>query len=82
MRKLSITHATGFRGKIQKFIASVFPLSHPACTNRMGALNIKNLTNFEEAKEPESNDYKEYKNFWLLQRFISNPFNVRSQLRK
>lgn len=30
LRKLSITHDIGFRGKVQTLIASVFPLSHPS----------------------------------------------------
>jgi hypothetical protein len=51
MRKLSITQDTGFRGKIQKLIASVFPIAHPSGTNRLGTLNTKNVTTFEEEVE-------------------------------
>jgi len=42
MRKLSVTHDTGFRGKVQKLIASVFPLIHPSGLNRAGNFNTKN----------------------------------------
>ena len=30
MRKLSVTHDIGFRGKVQKLIAAVFPMTHPS----------------------------------------------------
>jgi len=51
MRKLSVTHDTGFRGKVQKLIASVFPLTHPSGLNRAGNFNTKNQTNFESLEE-------------------------------
>jgi len=51
MRKLSVTHDTGFRGKVQKLIASVFPLTHPSGLNRAGNLNTKNQTSFESLEE-------------------------------
>lgn len=51
MRKLSLTHDIGFRGKIQKLIASVFPLTHPSGLNRLGNFNTKNQTSFETLEE-------------------------------
>lgn len=51
MRKLSATHDTGFRGKVQKLIASVFPLTHPSGLNRIGKLNIKNQTIYQSLEE-------------------------------
>lgn len=91
MRKLSVTHDTGFRGKVQKMIASVFPLAHPSGLNRFGHLNTKNQTLYEgeeEVKQEIENsnnkhqqlgsisEYKIYKNFWALQKYLTNPFNV------
>ncbi len=71
MRKLSVTHDTGFRGRVQKLIASVFPLTHPSGLNRVGSFNTKNETNYEKKEEiegenPSDEDYKLYKNFWSL----------------
>jgi len=48
LRKLSITQDTGLRGRIQKLIAAVFPLSHGACTNRAGLFNTNNITTIDE----------------------------------
>jgi THO complex subunit 1 transcription elongation factor len=44
MRKLSATHDTEFRGRVQKLIASVFPLTHPSGLNKPGNFNLKNVT--------------------------------------
>jgi uracil-DNA glycosylase len=51
MRKLSVTHDTEFRGRVQKLIASVFPLTHPSGLNRAGNFNTKNITQFETLEE-------------------------------
>ncbi|TNV82285.1 hypothetical protein FGO68_gene5609 [Halteria grandinella] len=87
MRKLSVTHDTEFRGRVQKLIASVFPLTHPSGLNRAGNFNIKNATQFEtleEIKEQRERikqeqggmDQKLYRTFWNLQKYLSNPFNI------
>ena len=51
MRKLSATHDTEFRGRIQQFIATVFPLTHASGLNKFGYINVKNTTNFESHDE-------------------------------
>ena len=51
MRKLSVTHDTEFRGRIQQFIASVFPLNHPSGLNKIGNFNVSNQTQFESLEE-------------------------------
>ncbi len=51
MKKLSATHDTEFRGRVQKLIASVFPLTHPSGLNRPGNFNLKNVTQFESMEE-------------------------------
>ena len=51
MKKLSATHDTEFRGRVQKLIASVFPLTHPSGLNRPGNFNLKNQTQFESLEE-------------------------------
>ena len=51
MKKLSATHDTEFRGRVQKLIASVFPLTHPSGLNKLGHFNIKNQTQFESLEE-------------------------------
>lgn len=85
MRKLSATHDTEFRGRVQKLIASVFPLTHPSGLNKPGNFNTKNLTSFENIEEikeqrhslgQDVSDSRLYRNFWSLQKYLSNPFNV------
>lgn len=87
MRKLSVTHDTEFRGRVQKLIASVFPLTHASGLNRTGNFNTKNITQFEtleEIKEQRERirqeqggmDQKLYRTFWNLQKYLSNPYNV------
>jgi len=39
IKKLSVTHDTQFRGKIQSFIAAAFPLAHPSGLNRSSVFN-------------------------------------------
>jgi len=56
MRKLSVTHDTEFRGSILKFIAGVFPLTHPSGLNKMGAFNVKNITQIECSEEVKEKD--------------------------
>jgi hypothetical protein len=51
MKKLSATHETEFRGKIQLFIATVFPLTHASGLNRIGHYNVKNTTNVDGPEE-------------------------------
>ena len=51
MKKLSATHDTEFRGRVQKLIASVFPLTHPSGLNKPGNFNLKNMTQFESLEE-------------------------------
>lgn len=51
MRKLSLTHDTGFRGKVQILIANVFPLMHGSGLNRIGKLNTQNETQIETLEE-------------------------------
>ena len=75
MKKLSATHETEFRGKIQRFIATIFPLTHASGLNKIGHYNVKNTTNVdgpEEIKEQikqqkqGGKDVREYRNFWSL----------------
>lgn len=51
MRKLSVTHDTGFRGRVQILIANVFPLMHGSGLNRLGKINTQNETKFETLEE-------------------------------
>lgn len=45
MKKLSITHDTRFRGRVQTLIAAAFPLTHPSGTDELiGSLIINNTS--------------------------------------
>ena len=80
LKKLSITNDTSFRGRVQMFITAVFPLSEKSGVNLKGTLNTQNVTLIDGA--PTANapatefDFPFYRNFWLLQRLIENPFLV------
>lgn len=78
--KLSITQDTGLRGRILKLNASVFDVTHPACTNKTGTINTTNETKIDEEKLDNTimseDEFREYRNFWKLQEYLSNPFNV------
>jgi hypothetical protein len=91
MKKLSATHDTEFRGRIQKLIASVFPLTHPSGLNKPGNFNLKNQTQFESLEEIKeqiesqkargqganvATDSKLYRNFWNLQKYLANPLSI------
>lgn len=91
LNKLSCTYHTEFIGRIHKLIANVFPLSHKSGVNLKGTFNDKiTIDTSEDAEmELESNillgsqdketpklSFEFYKNFWLLQKYISDPFQV------
>ena len=93
LNKLSTTNHTNFIGRIHKLIADVFPLSHKSCVNFKGIYNQRiaiettnedvEMPNDEESICPKKEEiisslsYSFYKNFWLLQKYISDPFQVR-----
>jgi hypothetical protein len=51
IKKLSVTHDTQFRGKVQSFITAAFPLTHPSGLNRSGLYNTSNKTICESIEE-------------------------------
>lgn len=93
LNKLSTTSHTNFIGRIHKLIADVFPLSHRSGVNFKGIYNqriaIEPTNEDVQMQEDEettwvktdenitSLSYSFYKNFWLLQKYISDPFKVR-----
>jgi hypothetical protein len=90
MKKLSATHDTEFRGRVQKVFASAFPLTHPSGLNKLGTFNLKNQTQFESLEEIKeqaesqmsqgqnsvASDARMYRNFWSLQRYLANPLSI------
>lgn len=93
LEKLSSTNDTEFIGRVHKLIANTFPLSHRSGVNFKGLYNDRTTSVIEEDIEMKeenqghllvneiskasmlSNDF--FNNFWLLQKYISDPFQVR-----
>ena len=91
LHKLSATNHTDFIGRIHKLIINVFQCSHKSGVNFKGFYNdriqiyINEEIKTDQKKTPigkgENNfedklSYKFFKNFWLLQKYIANPFKV------
>ena len=86
MSKLTVTHDLQFRGALQKFLAQTIPPTHPTGVNLNSKFNEANTTSIETQPElllasnsksvVNSGEYKCYKNFWSLQKYLNNPFAV------
>jgi THO complex subunit 1 len=76
LKKLSQTHDTQFRGRIQLLISCIFPISERSGVNVNGGYNTGNQTTIEAKSSQPSQEYDFYHNFWTLQKYISNPFLV------
>ena len=91
--RLSSTNDTEFIGQVHKLIANVFPLSHRSGVNFKGSYNKRITNEIEEDVEMKEDDqghllvneiskasmlsHDFFENFWLLQKYISDPFQVR-----
>lgn len=90
--KLSSTNDTEFIGRVHKVIANVFPLSHRSGVNFKGIYNERMDNDVEEDVEMKEENqghllvnemskasmlsHEFFENFWLLQKYISSPFQV------
>ena len=66
---------TQFRGKVQLSLASIFPISDKSGVNQKGLYNLNN-TIITDKSEVKTIDLNFYKQFWILIRYMSNPFMV------
>jgi hypothetical protein len=84
LKRLSVTHDTGFRGKILMLLASSVELNHksgkcPSIDIQLGVnlkcnYNKENFTPIEDHPDGLSTQMQAfYKNFWTIQKYISNP---------
>lgn len=85
MSKLTVTHDLQFRGTLQRFLAQIMPLTHMTGVNLNGKLNDTNTTSIEtqsdlRAAEPQlalnSSEFKAYRNFWSIQKYLNNPIMI------
>ena len=76
LRKLSKSENASVCGRIQVFLANVFPLSERSGVNLKGLFHLENITTFDADVEMESekNRFDEiYGGFWNLQTWFSQP---------
>ena len=73
MKRLSISMDTQFRGKVQMALASIFPSAEKSGVNQKGLYNTNINIQIGEAKGVNSHFYKQ---FWILIKYITNPFQV------
>ena len=76
LRKLSKSENASMCGRIQVFLASVFPLSERSGVNLKGLYHTENITTYDMDVEmqEEKNRFDEiYRDFWSLQTWFSQP---------
>ena len=87
-KRLSSSLDTNLKGKIQIFFSKIFDICDKSGVNIKGLYNNNNeiylSNNNNKNNENENNnknfneiDYKFYKNFWIVQKILENPLNVR-----
>lgn len=84
--KLSATSHTGFIGRIHKLIIDVSPCSHKSGVNFKGLYNERVQMSASDDMDVDNNQtedtadnplsYEFFKNFWVLQKYVSSPFKV------
>lgn len=76
LRKLSKSENASMCGRIQVFLANVFPLSERSGVNLKGLFHTENVTMYDMDVEmqTEKNRFDEiYRDFWSLQTWFSRP---------
>jgi hypothetical protein len=73
MKRLSTSMDTQFRGKVQMSLASIFPSSEKSGVNQKGQYNTNINIQLSEMKGLNSHFYKQ---FWILIKYVTNPFSV------
>jgi hypothetical protein len=86
-KRLSSSLDTNLKGKIQIFFSKIFDICDKSGVNIKGLYNnneiyLSNINNENENNENNNNslneiDYKFFKNFWIVQKILENPLNVR-----
>jgi hypothetical protein len=69
---------TQFRGRLHMALASIFPISDKSGVNQKGLYNLNNSNwNYKNINEGKGMaNYKFYQQFWILHRYLTNPFLV------
>ena len=66
---------TKFRGKVQMGLTSIFPISDKSGVNQKGLYNLNNTLNLLNTSRGED-VFIFYRQFWILIRYLTNPFLV------
>jgi THO complex subunit 1 len=80
LKRLSVSNDTEFRGRVQMALASIFPISDKSGVNQKGLYNLNNFhSNVYKSSEEISRkpNFKFYQQFWMLYKFLTNPFLVK-----
>ena len=78
LKRLSSSLDTKFRGKVQLLLSEIFKLSERSGVNLKGFYsNNSTLTNEINKDNKNEINISFYKQFWILQRFLTNPLYVR-----
>ena len=72
LRKLSKSENANMCGRIQVFLANVFPLSERSGVNLKGLFHTENVTAYDMDVEMQGQDGL-YRDFWSLQTWFSQP---------
>ena len=75
LKRLSSSRDTQFRGKVQMMLASIFQTDDKSGVNLKGLYNTNNYSIESKANKTDLN-FKFYKQFWILHRYLTNPFQV------
>ncbi len=75
LKRLSSSRDTQFRGKVQMMLASIFQTDDKSGVNLKGLYNTSNYS-FESKLNKSDINFKFYKQFWILHRYLTNPFQV------
>ena len=80
LNRISPSLCTQIRGRIQLLLSEIFPIFDKSGVNFKGYYNTSDLTLNNITKEDKSCliDSYFYNQFWILQKYISNPFLVSS----
>lgn len=81
MKKLSISRDIQFKGKIQSLLSSILPLNHKSGLNVSGRFSLQRNNFRIESREEigprvTEAEYKVYKNFWSLQKYLVHPHSI------
>lgn len=80
LKRLSSSMDTKLRGRVQMALASIFPISDKSGVNQKGLYNLNNIMgklNTQGDSDSKVSNFRFYKQFWVVMKYISNPLSVK-----